>query len=607
MDDQHLIWCGPDVIPQGRARGFKSTLHLNSFPSDPNIFLKLDNISSKLAQNIPPLVMDMLEVGSYVYSADQAVSRGGKTSPGDGRRWVRNFHFAVPVRLPELWSRPNVKEYLKQTLGFLSEDHYEFEFRQSTSEVPVQQYFDFDQGKPWFKADEVLLFSGGLDSLAGAIDEIINKKKNVILVSHRPVAKLSKWQKNLKDSLIQELRAENRILHVPVWCNKSSKLTKDNNQRTRSFLFAMLAASVAIMHNLRMIKFYENGVISLNLPLSEQFVGAKASRSTHPEVLRGFAKLLSELTSSEFCVENPFCWSTKAEAVDVIRSAGLGNLIKLTNSCSHVRNADLLQNHCGVCLQCVERRLATLCKDNGEEDSDEMYKIRLFTDAIEKGPGKVIVGSYFSYIHSIMEMEPVDFFEKFGEAFRAFRDSGMPSGEVAERMFEMSKRHANQVMEVVTKQIEIHADDISHHRVHPDSLLAMLIRPEAKKDGVNFASTFPTPVGADWKDVKIEIVSNNSAAVTVMDLTKRYTAFDMGFTDRRKRDLPNKQWDLLVDFAESNGVLNWGTHHEKRLLYKSIQLLKQTLKSFFSIQTSPILDYRKKIGYATKFTISRRD
>lgn len=47
------------------------------------------------------------------------------------------------------------------------------------------------------------------------------------------------------------------------------------------------------MLNLKSVRFYENGVISLNLPVCAQVVGGRATRTTHPRVMRGFQDIVS--------------------------------------------------------------------------------------------------------------------------------------------------------------------------------------------------------------------------------------------------------------------------------------------------------------------------
>jgi len=79
------------------------------------------------------------------------------------------------------------------------------------------------------------MFSGGLDSLAGAVESAANGS-NLILVSHRPVSVLSSRQADLFANL-QKAFPKSKMKHVPVWVNKDGDITREFSQRTRSFLF----------------------------------------------------------------------------------------------------------------------------------------------------------------------------------------------------------------------------------------------------------------------------------------------------------------------------------------------------------------------------------
>lgn len=604
ISEQYLIWCGPGKAPLGSLKKYRRVITLDTYPGKDNVHLKFENISAKLARDLPSIAWDMLEIGMYVYSADQTVKRGGDAGRGDGKDWYRNFVFEIPVRNPGLWARPAVKDALAETLGFLSDDHYEFTFRELTREIPHDSYFDFDEGQPWFDADEVLLFSGGLDSLAGAIEEVVNLKKKVVLVGHRPVAKISKRQRDLLKHLTDRVRAHGRFLHVPVWGNKDKGLTRDTNQRTRSFLYTMLGATVAFMHKIDRIRFYENGIVSINLPFSAQLVGALASRSTHPKVLHCLSKLLTNLLGREITVENPFLWKTKSDIVEIINKAGLVELIQISNSCASVRTTDILNTHCGVCSQCIERKLATLYNKISDNDPAEMYKTELFLDPIEKPKDRTMVESYVKHAMSLADISPEDFFQRFGEANRVLQYVGLPTSEAAEKVLELYRRHGKQACQVVKNQIQQHAGLIARRMLRPKSLLAMLVGEQGKPESmVTDALIFPTPEGTRWEDISIEIISLDSARIRVKDITLVFTTLDMGFRDRRKRDLPNKQWDLLLKFAERSGVVSWVTPKAETGIYKGVQLLKATLCRFFQLTEPPIEKYKRGIGYVTKFAI----
>ena len=58
-----------------------------------------------------------------------------------------------------------------------------------------------------------------------------------------------------------------RLLRVPVWINRSGyRRAHEYTQRTRSFLFWALAFAVGTSARADGVQFFENGVVSLNLP-----------------------------------------------------------------------------------------------------------------------------------------------------------------------------------------------------------------------------------------------------------------------------------------------------------------------------------------------------
>ena len=162
-----LIECGVPRASEADA------LAMNVSEPGKNVNLRIDYISRPMIGNIPDPLIDLLEVAAYVYCADQRIARGSAMLTNFGEDWRRSLIFSIPVRHPEVWQRADVQELLLDTLGFLSDDSYEFHFR--TAETPVQPrelYFpellDALQDN-----DEVALFSGGVDSFAGAVNDIV--------------------------------------------------------------------------------------------------------------------------------------------------------------------------------------------------------------------------------------------------------------------------------------------------------------------------------------------------------------------------------------------------------------------------------------------------
>ena len=156
------------------------------------------------------------------------------------------------------------------------------------------------------------MFSGGLDSLAGIVETVASGGKSV-LVSHRPVSTLDARQRKLFGEL--QGKFPGQLIHIPVWINKDEGFGREPTQRTRSFLFVALATLVAQSIEARGIRFYENGVLSVNLPMAEEVLRARASRTTHPVTLHLLSLLAAAVTGRELLIDNPFLFKTKAEVV----------------------------------------------------------------------------------------------------------------------------------------------------------------------------------------------------------------------------------------------------------------------------------------------------
>jgi hypothetical protein len=132
--NEHLVLCGSSVGPRGQSGRIALDLH----PRRANVHLEIANLNRRLLANIPDGLIDLLEIASYVYAADSAISRGGQMDAQMGARWRRRFRFVIPVRLPALWLSSDIMSPLVETLSFLSEDDYQFDFQHPPS-GPQQQ------------------------------------------------------------------------------------------------------------------------------------------------------------------------------------------------------------------------------------------------------------------------------------------------------------------------------------------------------------------------------------------------------------------------------------------------------------------------------------
>jgi hypothetical protein len=360
MIKPRLSLCSGVSVPAGDALcAGRHVVELSTQGEDANVHIRLMDLARVFDQHLSPRLEDALEIAAYVYAADCATQRGGAWADDDtAEPWKRDMRFVIPVRDLSFWERTDVNQLLPQILRFLADDTFAFEFRQDTRVNVRQAYLEFgpDEDWPFHGIDRVLMFSGGLDSLAGAAETAAAGGK-LVLVSHRPVSTQSSRQRQLFELARSTWNVP--MIHVPVWINKDEKLGREPTQRTRSFLYATLGAAVAASVNAQGVRFFENGVVSLNLPVADEVVGARVSRTTHPYALHLFSLLLSQVVGRALAIDNPYLFMTKREVVENLAANRGSPLIGYTCSCAH---QGIFQSrtrwHCGTCSQCIDRRIA---------------------------------------------------------------------------------------------------------------------------------------------------------------------------------------------------------------------------------------------------------
>jgi len=477
MANERSILCG-EVSYGNLPFGDENPLCLHLWGAKENISLHISDIREHLLRDVPSPFQDLIEIATYVYCADQAVTRGGDGVQNFGADWRRRLFFRIPVRNPDMWNSSPLKDQLIETLSFLSEDEYYFDFVKLKKQPPTQQHLEFDVAPP----EEVMLFSGGLDSLGGAVEEAVVNKRNIALVMHKSTHKMERRHRKLRELI--EKHSDSPPLHIPVAINKDKALGREYTQRSRSFLYAALGSTVARMFGLSRIRFYENGIVSFNLPPSPQVVGARATRTTHPQVINGFAKIISTLAGKPFVVENPFLWKTKTEVLKGISAAGCEEMIKFATSCTHTWEMTKLRTHCGKCSQCIDRRFAVLASGLEEHDPAEAYGVDLLVgeqpadDPLDgnrkKSESRTMLAAYVETASEVCKMSPIEFFSRYGEAARVLRHIDGSADSAALRLFELHKRHAKAVSDVVDQSIAKYASAIRKREL-PESCLLRLV------------------------------------------------------------------------------------------------------------------------------------
>jgi len=301
---------------------------------------------NKAFGNCTSLEADLLLIVASVFAVDRALARGRNEDI------CRNFVLNIPVvNTAQLIP---VARQIEAILRLLSQDGWEIKFRQEKGKPETQFPLPHKSGK-------TLLFSGGLDSLAAAV-EFGKGSQPLGLVSHRT-------KNPVTDAAQQELAAllnssGYNVAHQQYFVSSrdggptSLKHDRESSQRTRSFVFLVLGALTARRTGRYELLFLaENGQMAIHLPLSHGRVGAFSTHTAHPDVLVEMQGLLTTVLGAPISIQNPYVHKTKKEVIEIIAKQ-LPKAIAIATSCW--RNSRLTggARHCGECVPCYVRRIA---------------------------------------------------------------------------------------------------------------------------------------------------------------------------------------------------------------------------------------------------------
>ncbi len=343
-------------------------------------FLDAREILTPFRESLNPLQADLLDIALACYVADRLTLRHNKKE-SSSFQWNRIFRLKMAVRVPEVWSSSGVKGDLLGLLQFLTDDNWNFEF--SAFEKPeLPNRIQISLFPPPQLPAKVALYSGGLDSFAGAVQEVSNfQDHSFVLVSGSTNQRQRASQKKQVRAIRKLSPSEIHHIVVPfgIMWDKERALKEESSQRTRGFLFLILGVIMALKAGLNRLHLYENGIGAINLPYNASQNGAMNSRATNPLFLLRVESLLYRITEKPFQIMNPFLFQTKGEMCKHQAVHSLANLLPLTFSCDGfpVRTAGKPQ--CGWCTSCLLRRLSLEVGGHSELDDGDMYIVDLLS------------------------------------------------------------------------------------------------------------------------------------------------------------------------------------------------------------------------------------
>ncbi len=301
-------------------------------------------------------VIDLIHLAMGVYTTDQVVSRSVHGFQG----WSRHFRLYIPVSSLKEWNP--LQEKVENLLSFLSGDKWEIYFR--GKDIKENKQLELPSDSNPYGIQKVSLFSGGLDSFIGAID-LLERKQKVAFVSHYKRGSEGSVQTKLYSEL-KKIYGKDSFIDHQFWVQpnqRNKNASKESSSRARSFLFMCLGISVAnsLGDNID-FNIPENGLISLNIPLTGTRLGSHSTRTTHPYYLKIFKEIVTALGIRNN-ISNPYQFKTKGQMMIECKGQSiLKQLESKTLSCSHSENsryAGLSPGlHCGYCVPCIIRQAA---------------------------------------------------------------------------------------------------------------------------------------------------------------------------------------------------------------------------------------------------------
>lgn len=327
--------------------------------------------------------VDLFRLATAAYCADLLVPHHTAYD-----RWSRHIVLYVPVADRARWEAASPA--LGELLNFLSGDHWEFAFREA-SVPPPPRARPLRTPPPPIHAHAVSLLSGGLDSAIGGAD-LLADGMTVAFASHNAKSGGATFSSPAQQAVLDVFgrhfpagRARPLRFRVNPPSPVDGVTESVTTTRSRSIIFfalgLLVASALDATHGGDPVPLVvpENGLISLNVPLTKARLGSWSTRTTHPHTLAMLREVL-RVIGMPTPVLTPYAAQTKGEMLLawVQRDRRVAEEIAATSvSCAHPNQSRFLgkdqrKPHCGTCVPCIIRRASTQHAgvDDGEYSFD---------------------------------------------------------------------------------------------------------------------------------------------------------------------------------------------------------------------------------------------
>lgn len=273
---------------------------------------------------------DFLSIALAVFAADRFVLRADSE---DG--WTRVISLDISVHDPDVW-RPQA-DRLAAALRFLTGDIWFITFSGGGEEPPNFQPKLSDR-------DSVCLFSGGLDSLLGAL-KLLKDGKNPLLVSQGSPKEIAPQSYLAQMIGLKDHRFEGKV-------NEKWRRPYEGSTRGRSIIFFAYGVLASSAMNLTEVIVPENGLIAINPPLTPRRLGSLSTRTAHPYFLAELGAILQNV-GLNVKLTNIFEGKSKGQMLAECQHPKTASLASNSYSCGKGKRQN---GQCGRCIPCIIRR-----------------------------------------------------------------------------------------------------------------------------------------------------------------------------------------------------------------------------------------------------------
>ncbi len=315
-----------------------------------------------LSTLVPDTYLDLVDVVVGIYCFDRVVRRADA-------RWTRALNLTIHQRDTQrlMRSLSSLRSLLAEATG----DAWSLSAAASVepSAAPRPALFKL---RP-LDGFTFALFSGGLDSLAGAIRFLeSDRTARLALFSVATGTRTTRIQRQLAVAL--QRRYGKRVEHVQLrlLLHPANKYDKDS-QRSRALVHATLGLSASVLSGSHELLVFENGVGAFNLPFNFAAGLADHSCAVRPGFLPRIEGFVGDFLGGSYQIRNESLLLTKSQLVRAIADAGHKDLVQYTVSCDSFPLRQAGPPQCGHCTSCILRRQALHAADMTSLDPGQLY------------------------------------------------------------------------------------------------------------------------------------------------------------------------------------------------------------------------------------------